>query len=122
MGTDKDSKVMSMLKYGGPFVASAIFTVGIYASQMSSDKKELNTRIDNVQLSARADLESAVRLRGVQVEGLERRVSSLEIMARENTAINMEILRKLTSLESASQYQNKALDELKVQFKEARRQ
>ena len=112
---------MQLLKYFGPLAASAVFTVGIYASQIVTDKKELSTRIDNVQIAARSELNAAVQLRGVQVDALERRVASLEIMARENTAINMEILRKLTSLESASQYQSKTLDELKLQIKDVRK-
>lgn len=121
MGTDKDTRTMQMLKLLGPTVAAVIFSGGLYASQIVSDKRELVTRIDNVQQAARVDLDSSVRIRGVQVDALERRVSSLEVMARENTAINMEILRKLTSLEAASLYQSEALKELKDRLREDRK-
>lgn len=121
MAANQQDTLMSIAKFVAPILISAAFTVGVYSSQIKSDKAETFSRIDNVQQVAKSDLDSAVRLRGVQVDGLERRVSALEIMARENTAINMEILRKLTSLESASQYQSKALDELKSQMNEARK-
>lgn len=121
MAANQQDMLMSIAKFVAPILVSAAFTVGLYASRIATDKAEISTRIDNVQQVAKSDLDSAVRLRGVQVDGLERRVSALEIMARENTAINMEILRKLTSLESASQYQSKALDELKDQMNGSRK-
>ena len=79
---------------------------------------ELAGRIEARRQEAKAELDNAVRLRSMQVEGLERRVSALETMARENTATNQEILRKLTELQTSSRYQNDVLTELKVQVRE----
>ena len=118
MGNNSDTKLMNALRFVAPVLISAAFTVGVYSSQIKTDKAELAQRVDQVRITAKAELDSAVRLRSMQVEGLERRVSALETMARENTATNQEILRKLTELQTSSRYQNDVLTELKIQVKE----
>lgn len=118
MGNNSDTKLMNALRFVAPVLISAAFTVGVYSSQIKTDKAELAQRVDQVRIAAKAELDSAVRLRSMQVEGLERRVSALETMARENTATNQEILRKLTELQTSSRYQNDVLTELKIQVKE----
>lgn len=118
MGSDKDTKLMAILKFVGPVLLSAAFTVGVYSSRIKTDKAELAGRIEARRQEAKAELDNAVRLRSMQVEGLERRVGALETMARENTATNQEILRKLTELQTSSRYQNDVLTELKVQVRE----
>lgn len=114
---EKESRFSSWFRFLLPFAASAIFTLGVYSSQTESNKRELNNRIDSVHLSVQASLEAAVRLRGVQVDGIEKRVIALENMAKENTAINFAILQKLSVLETASQYQNKTLDEMRTELR-----
>ena len=113
MGKTNDTVLMSILKFVGPTIPAAAFTVGVYSSQLKSDKKELSDRIDNVQVASKADLQ----LRDQKYETLEKRVVSLETLARESVATSQDILRELTALRVASQYQNKTLDELRTQLR-----
>lgn len=63
---------------------SAAFGVGAFASMTQSRTEQLDAKIEVAKITARSDLDSAVRVRTVQMESMERRIQILEQIAREN--------------------------------------
>lgn len=122
MGAAKDDWKMRLLTTFGASILSAAFVLGAYASRSEYKDEELRTRIDNVQVTAKADLEAAKRVYDQRFESDERRLQAVETWARENTALQQEILRKLTILETSSKFQSETLTEVKEQLAEKRKQ
>jgi len=89
---------------------SAAFAVGMFASQTQSKADKLSARIDNVQLTARAELDSAVQIRKVQLAEMERRIQLLEQIARENAETFRKFSEGQAAIAANLTYQSAAID------------
>ena len=115
MGTEKDSWKVKVLNSLLVSVVTASFCVGAFASRTESQNTALTARIDNVQAAARSELSSAIALRQRDIDSMEKRLTALETMARENAAVNQAVLQELSSIRTELKYLNRSSDELKAQ-------
>ena len=115
MGTEKDSWKVKVLNSLLVSVVTASFCVGAFASRTESQGTALNTRIDSLQAASRSELAAAIALRQRDIDSMEKRLTALETMARENAAVNQAVLQELSSIRTELKYLNRSSDELKAQ-------
>lgn len=91
---------------------SAAFSVGVFASTTKYRTDQLEDKITTLQASVayRVDLDSAIQIRNLKLDGIDRRVQVLEQLARE-TSDTLKALEKGQAVIVANSLNQKASTE-----------